>query len=84
MFVRFLAGLTKYQSQDDIEVVLAFQKKGERELLDILHWLFEAHDPGLVQKCMSHREGTLELERKLWIHLTVMFLVTLLPATDSQ
>eukprot|EP00731_Ephydatia_muelleri_P002898 Em0001g2898a len=27
MFVRFLAGLTKYQSQDDIEVVLAFQKK---------------------------------------------------------
>ena len=64
MFVRFLAGLTKYQSQDDIEVVLAFQKKGERELLDILHWLFEAHDPGLVQKCMGHREWTLQLERK--------------------
>ena len=60
MFVRFLAGLTKYQSQD----VLAFQKKGERELLESLHWLFEAHDPGLVQKCMGHREWTLQLERK--------------------
>ena len=60
MVVRFMAGLTKFQSQDDIELPLAFQKKGERELLESLHWLFEAHDPGLVQKCMGHREWTLQ------------------------
>ena len=63
MVVRFMAGLTKFQSQDDIELPLAFQKKGERELLESLHWLFEAHDPCLVQKCMDLRERTLQLIR---------------------
>ena len=62
MVVRFMAGLTKLQSQDDIEGVLAFQEKVERGLLESLHWLFEARDPGLVQKCMGHREWTLQLE----------------------
>eukprot|EP00731_Ephydatia_muelleri_P038402 Em0748g2a len=61
MVVRFMAGLTKLQSQDDIEGVLAFQKKGGCRLVESLHWLFEAHDPGLVQKCMGDREWTLEL-----------------------
>eukprot|EP00731_Ephydatia_muelleri_P002940 Em0001g2940a len=61
MVVRFMAGLTKFQSQDDIEGILAFQEKVERGLLESLHWLFEAHDPGLVQKCMGHREWTLQL-----------------------
>ena len=61
MVVRFMAGLTKFQSQDDIEGILAFQEKVERGLLESLHWLFEAHDPGLVQKCMGHREWTLNL-----------------------
>ena len=61
MVVRFMAGLTKFQSQDDIEGVLAFQKEGGRRLLESHHWLFEAHDPGLVQKCMGHREWTLAL-----------------------
>ena len=59
MVVRFMAGLTKFR--DDIEGVLAFQEEGERGLLESLHWLFEAHDPGLVQKCMGHREWTLDL-----------------------
>ena len=61
MVVRFMAGLTKFQSQDDIESVLAFQKEGERGFLESLHWLFEAHDPGLVQKCMGHRQWMLQL-----------------------
>ena len=61
MVVRFMAGLTKFQSQDDIESVLAFQKDGERGLFESLHWLFEAHDPGLVQKCMDHRACTLNV-----------------------
>ena len=60
MVVRFMAGLTKFQSQDEIGV-LAFQEEGERRLVESLHWLFEAHDPGLVQKCMGHRESTLSL-----------------------
>ena len=61
MVVRFMAGLTKFQSKDDIEGVLAFQKEGKMRLLESLHWLFEAHDPGLVQKCMGHREWMLQL-----------------------
>ena len=61
MVVRFMAGLTKLQSQDDIEGLLTFQNKGGRGLLESLHWLFESHDPGLVQKCMGHREWTLKL-----------------------
>mgnify|MGYP003461048711 FL=1 len=61
MVVRFMAGLTKFQSQDDMEGVLAFQKEGEERLVESLHWLFEAHDPGLVHKCMGDREWTLEL-----------------------
>ena len=60
MVVRFMAGLTKFQSQEDIEGILAFQEEREMRLLESLHWLFEAHDPGLVQKCMGHREWTLK------------------------
>ena len=62
MVVRFMAGLTKFQSQDDMEGVLAFQKEGGERLVESLHWLFEAHDPGLVHKCMGDREWTLELD----------------------
>eukprot|EP00731_Ephydatia_muelleri_P002875 Em0001g2875a len=64
MVVRFMAGLTKFQSQDDIEGVLAFQEKVERGLLESLHWLFEAHDPGLVQKYMGHREWAVNLREQ--------------------
>ena len=61
MVVRFMAGLTKFQSHDDIECILAFQKEGREMLVESLHWLFEAHDPDLIQKCMGDREWELEL-----------------------
>ena len=61
MVVRFMAGLTKLQSQDDIQSISAFQEEGGRELLESLHWLFEAHDPDLIQKCMGDREWKLVL-----------------------
>ena len=81
MVVRFMAGLTKFQLQDDIEGVLAFQKNGGR---------------GLVESCLKHmilalyrsvwvtESGHWNWNEKLWIHLTVMFLVTVLPTADSQ
>ena len=62
MVVRFMAGLTRLQSQDDIQSISAFQEKGGEELLESLHWLFEAHDPDLIQKCMGDREWELRLE----------------------
>ena len=62
MVVRFMAGLTKLQSQDDIQSISAFQEKGGEELVESLHWLFEAHDPDLIQKCMGDREWELKLE----------------------
>ena len=64
MVVRFMAGLTKLQSQDDIQstCISAFQEGGGATLVESLHWLFEAHDPDFIQKCMGHREWKLELE----------------------
>ena len=61
MVVRFMAGLTKLQSQDDIQSISAFQEEGRRKLVESLHWLFEAHDPDLIQKCMGDREWELKL-----------------------
>ena len=61
MVVRFMAGLTKLQSQDDIQSISAFQEEGGAKLVESLHWLFEAHDPDLIQKCMGDREWKLEL-----------------------
>ena len=61
MVVRFMAGLTKFQSEDDIQSILAFQKRGKKELVESLHWLFEAHNPDLIQKCMGDREWELKL-----------------------
>ena len=63
MVMRFMAGMTKYQSEEDMESILALQKKGRESLLESCHWLFEAHDPGLVQKCMGDREWKLLLFR---------------------
>ena len=62
MVVSFMAGLTKFQSQDDVEGVQAFQYTCRWKFLESLYWLFEAHDPGLVQtRCMGHREWTFYL-----------------------
>ena len=64
MVVRFMAGLTKFQTQDDVDSVVEFQKESEMKLVESLHWLFEAHNPELVQKCLGDREWTLELDAK--------------------
>ena len=61
MVVRFMAGLTQFQSEDDIQSILAFQKGGKIELVESLHWLFEAHNPDLIQKCMGDKEWELKL-----------------------
>ena len=64
MVMRFMAGLNKFQTQDDMKFILALQEKDGKSLLESLHWLFEAHDPGLVQKCMGDRKRVLELNGK--------------------
>ena len=61
MVVRLMAGLAKLQSQDDIQRISAFLEGGRAKLVESLHWLFEAHDPDLIQKCMGDREWELEL-----------------------
>ena len=61
MVMRFMAGLNKFQTQDDMKCILALQNEDKDSLLESLHWLFEAHDPGLVQKCMGDRERELVL-----------------------
>ena len=64
MVVRFMAGLTKFQSQeDDIQsiIVSAFQKEDIEKLVESFHWLFEVHDPDLIKKCMGNTEWKFEL-----------------------
>ena len=70
MVMRFMARMTKFQSQEDMEIILALQKNGEGSLLESCHWLFEAHDPGLVQKCMGDREWVLALDSN-WFGTTL-------------
>ena len=54
------------------------------KLLDSCHWLFEAHDPGLVQICMGDREWKLALLDTTLDPLTVMLLGTVLPTADNR
>ena len=66
MVKRFMAGLTKFQSQDDIRTIQAFKEVGFQEdgirLLEILHWLFEAHDPDLVKRSLGDSRRGWELK----------------------
>ena len=56
MVTQFMAGILSNYKRIWMESILALQKKGRKSLLESCHWLFEAHDPGLVQKCMGDRE----------------------------
>ena len=64
MVGRFVAGLTKLQSQEDVECVIECHKEGGRVLIETLHWLFEAHDPDLVLKCMEDRQWDMRLNEE--------------------
>ena len=65
MVAPFTAGLTKLQSQDDMESFITFQREGGDLLVETLHWLFEAHDPDLVLKCMGDGEQELILNEAI-------------------
>ena len=62
MVMRFMAGLTKFQTEDDMRCILALQNlNGQENRFERFHWLFEAHDPVLVQsRFRGNMDGKLE------------------------
>ena len=88
MAVRFLAGLTKLQPQDEGEqsiLHVALQEVGGRMLVESLHWLFEAHDPDLIQRCMARdREWKLELSNKTNLDMFDCYVVGYCIANSKQ
>ena len=63
MTVRFMAGLTKFQtSPEDVggfaDIVISLQTGDNRKLMENLHWMFETQNPAFIQRLMETKEQT--------------------------
>ena len=66
MTVRFMAGLTKFQTSsenmDDLaDIVISLETTDNRRLVENLHWMFETQNPTFIQRLMGNKEPTLDL-----------------------
>ena len=66
MTVRFMAGLTKFQTSseniDDLaDIVISLKTTDKRRLVENLHWMFETQNPTFIQRLMGNKEQTLDL-----------------------
>eukprot|EP00731_Ephydatia_muelleri_P004528 Em0002g704a len=66
MTVRFMAGLTKFQTSsenmDDLaDIVISLETTDQRRLVENLHWMFETQNPTFIQRLMGNKEQTLDL-----------------------
>ena len=71
MTVRFMAGLTKFQTSsenmDDLaNIVISLETTDRQKLIESLHWMFETQNPTFIQRLMGNKEQTLDLP---YIHL---------------
>ena len=65
MTVRFMAGLTKFQtSPEDVggfaDIVISLKTGDKKRLIENLHWMFETQNPALIQRLMGINEQTLD------------------------
>ena len=61
MTVRFMAGLTKFQTSseniDDLaNIVISLETTDKHRLIESLHWMFETHNPTFIQRLMGNKE----------------------------
>ena len=66
MTVRFMAGLTKFQTSsenmDDLaDIVISLETTDEQRLIENLHLTFESQNPTFIQRLMGNKEQTLDL-----------------------
>ena len=63
MTVRFMAGLTKFQTSsekmDDLaDIFISLETTDEERLIENLHWMFETQNPTFIQRLMGYKEQT--------------------------
>eukprot|EP00731_Ephydatia_muelleri_P004615 Em0002g791a len=63
MAVRFMAGLTKFQTSpenmDDLaDIVISLETTDEERLIESLHWMLETQNPTFIQRLMGYKEKT--------------------------
>eukprot|EP00731_Ephydatia_muelleri_P004490 Em0002g666a len=61
MTVRFMAGLTKFQTSsenmDDLaNIVISLDTTDEQRLIENLHWMFETQNPTFIQRLLGNKE----------------------------
>ncbi|KAL5506233.1 hypothetical protein EMCRGX_G007832 [Ephydatia muelleri] len=63
MTVRFMAGLTKFQtsSENMADIAISLETTDEQRLVENLHWMFETQNPTFIQRLMGNKEQTLNL-----------------------
>ena len=67
MTVRFMAGLTKFQTSsenmDDLaNIVISLETTNKHRLKESLHWMFETQNPTFIQRLMGNKEQTFECQ----------------------
>ena len=65
MTVRFMAGLTKFQTSsenmDDLaDIVISLETTDKQRLIESLHWMFETQNPTFIQRLMGYKEQTFD------------------------
>ena len=63
MTVRFMAGLTKFQTSSEnmdalADIVISLETADEQRLIECLHWMFETQNPTFIQRLMGYKEQT--------------------------
>ena len=63
MTVRFMAGLTKFQtsSENMADIAISLETTDKQRLVENLHWMFETQNPTFIQRLMGNKEQTLKL-----------------------
>ena len=65
MTVRFMAGLTKFQTSpenmDDLaNIVVSLKTTDEQRLIESLHWMFETQNPTFIQRLRGNKDQIFE------------------------
>ena len=65
MAVRFMAGLTKFQTPSnsiDGLADISLETTDKERLVENLHWMFETQNPTFIQRLMGNKEQTFDCE----------------------
>ena len=70
MTVRFMAGLTKFQTSPEnmdalADIVISLETTDEERLIESLHWMFETQNPTFIQRLMGYKEQRFQCSETL-------------------